>query len=40
MVRRMKLHWWWLVLGAVVGAASMILASETIRWWVGKGFFK
>lgn len=25
---------------AVAGAVTLILLSETLRWWLGKGFFQ
>lgn len=34
------LGWKWLLGGAVVGAVTMILLTETLRWWLGKGFFQ
>lgn len=34
------LGWKWLLGGAIVGAVMMNLLVETVRWWLGKGFFQ
>jgi hypothetical protein len=34
------LRWKMVLLSAVVGAVTLILLSETLRWWLGKGFFQ
>lgn len=38
--RDIRAHWKAVLLRAIVGAVSLILLSETIRWLLGKGFFQ